>query len=132
MNSRVLHRVQSIMAISTKEELRQDGELKYGQTAVNTKENGTMEEPMERDSSGMLMEIFTRVNGSMTKPTEKAHISMLMGQNILESGVTINKMAMEWRLGQMELNMKEIMSTVRSMDAEPSSGQTLQCSLENS
>ena len=81
MNSRVLHRVQYIMAISTKEELRQDGELKYGQTAVNTKENGTMEEPMERDSSGMLMEMCTRATGKTIKQMVMDFINMLTERN---------------------------------------------------
>lgn len=44
-----------------------DLELKFGQMAQSTKENGSSTKPMEKGNSGMPMVTFTKVSGRKTK-----------------------------------------------------------------
>ena len=53
-----------------------DLENKSGLTPLNTQENGERIEPMVKEDSSMLMEIFMMVTGLMIKQMEWEHISM--------------------------------------------------------
>ena len=65
---------------------------------------------MEREGLFMLMEIYMKEIGLMIKRREEGFMSTWMEPSILETGKKIDNTAMELRLGQMELNMKEIMN----------------------
>lgn len=48
-------------------------------------------------------------NGKMIKLMDQVSIYIQIVQNILDNGLKINRMVKEWKLGQMDLNMKVIM-----------------------
>jgi len=58
----------------------------------------------------------------MTKHMEMEHTFTWMVQNILGHGLKINNMVMVWRLGLIQLAMKEIMNKERNMELVLSNG----------
>ena len=55
----------------------------------------------------MLMVIFMMVNDNTIKHMVVELIHMLMERNMKVNGVKIDNMELEWKLGQMALDMKE-------------------------
>ena len=83
-----------------------DSEYKYGQTVQNTRDFGLTTKHMEKEDSFMLMEIYMKGNGWKTRQKDSECIITVTEQGTRESGCkTINR-DMEWRHGQMEVNMK--------------------------
>jgi len=66
----------------------------------------------------MLMEMSIKEIGKMIKLMVKELIHMLMEHIIMEIGLKINSMDLEWNLGLMEQNMKENIKMVRKMEEE--------------
>lgn len=64
--------------------------------------------------------------GFQINQMDMGSIIIWMGQPIRDHGVKINKMVMEWKPGQMELNMMEIIVMARNKERGNSSGQTTQ------
>ncbi len=68
--------------------------FKSGLMAPNTKANGKIIRPMDKENFAILMETSTKVNGSMTDHVAKAHTYMQMEPNLLASGKTTSKMGL--------------------------------------
>ena len=66
----------------------------------------------------MQMGTSMRASGRMTRHTAMEAISMLMVLHILEIGRMISNTVKESRHGQMEQNMKETISKVKSTERE--------------
>lgn len=81
--------------------------FKYGLMVQDMKENGSITKLMERENSGMLMEMCMKVIGKMTKPMAMESTFMSMGLSMKETGRMICKMDSELSPGLMEANTKE-------------------------
>jgi hypothetical protein len=53
------------------------------------------------------MEMLIRDSGLTIKLMDKVNIYILMELNMLEIGLKINNMGKEWKLGLMELDLKD-------------------------
>lgn len=79
-------------------------ENNIGQMVHTTKGIGKTTWQMEKAVYSMLTEMFMKGNGRMIKLMVKVFILMLMGLNIAEIGMTINKKDREQKPGPMELS----------------------------
>ncbi len=73
---------------------------------------------MERVFFIIQMGIYIKVNGQMIRQAEWERILIVMGQNMLVSGRTINKMAREDKYGQMDRYMRDNMLMGQKMALE--------------
>jgi len=79
--------------------------------------NGASAKQMESGSCTMRTVTFMKANGWRIKQMGRARIHMRMVQSISASGRTISSMVLGWRLGLMELFMRECTRKVKSMEA---------------
>lgn len=70
------------------------------------KESGVIIKQMEKESSGMLMEIFTKDNGRMIKQMDLEFTHIRMERDMKDIGLTIYNMVRELKLGVMEVNIR--------------------------
>lgn len=79
---------------------------------------GASAKQMELGSCTMRTVTFMKGNGWRIKQMGGARIHMRMEQSMSASGGTISSMALDWRLGLMELFMRVCTRRVKSMEAE--------------
>jgi hypothetical protein len=85
-----------------------DQDLRFGLMEQSMRVNGETIKLMERVNFGMQMEMFMKEIGKTIKLMALVCISMLMGPNMKEIGKMICKTDGELKVGQMEVNMKEV------------------------
>lgn len=95
------------------------------------KENGEIIKLMDKESSIMLMVIYSKVNGLMIKLMDMVFISISMVPNMKVHGLMICNMDMESKLGPINPNMKAIINEERNMVAASISGLMDQHTMEN-
>ena len=62
---------------------------------------------MDMVSFIMLTKMSMKGSGLMIKQMEKVFIHIIMELNIMENGKMTSNMVLEWKVGQMELYMKD-------------------------
>ena len=93
-----------------------DKEFKSGLMDHVMKDSGVTIKLMELVNQFMQMVMFTTEIGSMTKLMAMVLILMQMVLTTKVIGLMISSTAMEWRLGLMELSMKESIKMERKME----------------
>jgi hypothetical protein len=92
--------------------------FKSGQMGPSMKDTGKTIKHTEKESSGILMEMYLTGNGVMTKLMGTEFIHMLMEQSTKENGKMTYNVEEGWKFGLMDLNMKECTKTDRNMVKE--------------
>lgn len=80
----------------------------------------------------MLMAMYILENGKMIMHMVREYIYTVMDHNTKENGLKIDSMGSVWRLGQMELSIREIISMGQRKEKDYLHGLMVHGILENS
>jgi hypothetical protein len=99
-----------------KETIGKAMEYRFGQMEPDMKDTGSITKLIQRESSYMLMETFTKVNGKKIKPMVLVFIYILMEPCIKAIGKMIIRMVMVCKHGSIIANTKDCIKMVKKME----------------
>ena len=97
----------------------------------NTKETGCSIKHVAKESSGMLMETFSRANGMTTRQMGMVSTSIRTELDMRVSGKMISNTDTVRKYGPITHNMRAFTTRVKSMDVDFTSGRMAQDTTEN-